>query len=177
LRQCQQLIDAESKLKAFLAGKGAPADAATQVHMADLAQQPFNRLTLTAARLYRDAFARQPRFADALRYNAACCAALAGCGHGKDVSKLTDRDRAGWRGQALDWLRSQLTRCDKALDSPNAQARAVIVQQLRHWQRDSDLAGVREKAALDKLPQTERTAWLNLWSDIAALLARASAQT
>src|SRR6516164_4182094 len=74
LRQCQQLIDAESKLKAFLAGKGAPADAATQVHMADLAQQPFNRLTLTAARLYRDAFARQPRFADALRYNAACCA-------------------------------------------------------------------------------------------------------
>jgi hypothetical protein len=43
-------------------------------------------------------------------------------------------------------------------------------QRLAHWQQDSDLAAVRDKAALAQLPEDERRAWGQLWEDVAALL-------
>jgi serine/threonine-protein kinase len=174
LGRCKQRLDADGKLQAFLAGKGAPADAAAQLQMAALAQQPFNRLYLTAARLYRDAFARGPRLADRHRYNAACAAALAGAGQGKDAAKLNDTDRALWRQHSRDWLRDELARLAKALANANAQARVEIAQELRHWQSDPDLAGVRDRTALDNLPEAESQPWLTLWTDV-ALLDRATA--
>src|SRR5262249_59377800 len=50
LGQCRQLLDAEGKLKAFLAGQGAPADAASQLVMAVVAQRPAQQLNLRAPR-------------------------------------------------------------------------------------------------------------------------------
>ena len=48
-------------------------------------------LNCAAARFYEEAFAAQPKLADDLgaahRYNAACAAALAGCGQSKDAGK------------------------------------------------------------------------------------------
>jgi hypothetical protein len=41
---------------------------------------------------------------------------------------------------------------------------------LRHWQQDPDLAGVRDAAELEKLPEAERAEWKKLWEDVAALL-------
>ena len=41
---------------------------------------------------------------------------------------------------------------------------------MKHWQQDSDLAGVRDAAALEKLPAEERAACEKLWADVAALL-------
>jgi hypothetical protein len=42
------------------------------------------------------------------RYYAACAAARAGCGRGRDAADLDDTSRAGFRRQALDWLRADL---------------------------------------------------------------------
>jgi hypothetical protein len=44
---------------------------------------------------------------------------------------------------------------------------------LRHWQKDADLAGLRDKEALAKLSAEERAACANLWADVAALLKKA----
>jgi hypothetical protein len=44
---------------------------------------------------------------------------------------------------------------------------------MRHWQTDADLAGVRDKDALDKLPEDERKQWRQFWDDVADLLRRA----
>ena len=44
---------------------------------------------------------------------------------------------------------------------------------LAYWQRDRDLAGLRDKAALAKLPEEERAAWGMLWVEVASLLQRA----
>jgi hypothetical protein len=53
---------------------------------------------------------------------------------------------------------------------------AANVQRLRqtllHWQKDTDLAAVRDPGLLHKLPEAEQVAWGNLWSRVAALLAR-----
>jgi hypothetical protein len=38
---------------------------------------------------------------------------------------------------------------------------------------DSDLAGVRDKAALTRLPATERDGWHKLWAEVTNTLARA----
>jgi hypothetical protein len=48
-----------------------------------------------------------------------------------------------------------------------------VRQRLAHWQGDADLASVRKKGALAKLPEEERKRWQKLWADVAALLARA----
>jgi tetratricopeptide (TPR) repeat protein len=180
LHRCRQLLDADGKLKAFLAGKGAPADAASLLLMAHLAQT-FNQLYVSAGRLYRDALARQPSFAAnvlvADRYDAACCAALAGCGQGKDASKLTDEQRSCWRGQALDWLRDDLAVLREKLQTDKPADRAAVQQALRHWQKDTDLAGVRDAAALAKLPADEQKAFAQLWADVAELLKKAEGKT
>jgi tetratricopeptide (TPR) repeat protein/tRNA A-37 threonylcarbamoyl transferase component Bud32 len=173
IRQCRQLLAADGKLRTFLAGKGAPADAVMQVQMADVARRPHHRLYLTSVRLYRDAFAREPSLADAHRYNAACAAALAGCGQGKDVDRLDEQQRAGLRRQALNWLRVHLTPWGTTLAKGNLQTKGAIEQQLRHWQSDGDLAGVRDRDCLAKLPEDERKQWEQLWADVETLRKKA----
>ena len=41
------------------------------------------------------------------RIEAACAAAQAGCGMGEDVAELDEAAKAGWRKQALLWLRAE----------------------------------------------------------------------
>jgi tetratricopeptide (TPR) repeat protein len=164
-RQCRQGLAVEGKLKAFLAGKGAPAEAATLVQMASVAQLPVNQFNVTAARLYRDAFARQPALAGAYHYHAARAAALAGTGQGKDAAGLADAERARWRQQALDWLRAELAALTQLLQKQPERARAVVQRAMRHWQQDADLAGVRGED-LAKLPEAQRQPWQQLWADV-----------
>jgi tetratricopeptide (TPR) repeat protein len=172
LGKCEQWLDADPKLKAYLAGKGAPADAVTLVSMASLAQQPFNRLYLIAARLYRDAFARQPQLADAHRYNAARAAALAGTGQGTDVARLDDTARAEMRSRALSRLQDDLSAHARELDSNQPGTAQQVRRKLQDRRMDADLAAVRDPDALRKLPEAEQAAWRNLWAQVDALLAR-----
>jgi tetratricopeptide (TPR) repeat protein/serine/threonine protein kinase len=167
-RLCRQRLAADAKLTEYLTGKGAPADPAAQVQVADLAQQSYRRLYLASARLYRDAFARQPTLADAHRYDAACAAALAGTGQGKDAGEVDDRQRAYWRQQALDWLLVEFA--VRSAQAKTAAGRTVVREQLGHWLKDPDLAAVRDEPSLAKLPEKEREAWRKSWADVAALL-------
>jgi hypothetical protein len=48
-----------------------------------------------------------------------------------------------------------------------------VQRTLQHWQKDTDLAGLRDKAALAKLPEAEQKAWRKLWAEVDALLRRA----
>jgi hypothetical protein len=45
-----------------------------------------------------------------------------------------------------------------------------------HWQKDDDLAGVREPAALAKLPEAERLEWQKFWKEVEALRVNAKAE-
>jgi superkiller protein 3 len=177
LRWCERWLELDDKLPAILQGKTKPTDAPERIALARLCQQ-YKHLYATAARFYAEAFADQPRLAQVLgaghRYNAACAAALAASGAGKDADKLTDEGRAGLRRQALTWLRADLAAWAQLLEKGPPQARPVVQRVLRHWQKDADLAGLRDNAALAKLPQAERQACVTLWAEVAALLARAA---
>jgi serine/threonine-protein kinase len=109
------------------------------------------------------------------RYNAACSAALAGCHQGEDATKLSESECARLRKQALDWLRADLAAWAKQVEGGKALDRTWMQQVLRHWQKDTDFDGVRDVAALAKLPEAERAEWQKLWADVAALLKKAEA--
>jgi tetratricopeptide (TPR) repeat protein/serine/threonine protein kinase len=172
LQRCQQLLGVNGKLNAFLAGKKAPTDLSSLVQMADLAQQPYKRLYVSAARLYRDAFARQPGLANVHRGNAACCAALAGTGHGNDPGSVGEMARATLRYSALCWLQDDLGAHASQVAHRQPGAAAQVRQTLLRWKMNSHLAAVRDPAALGQLPEAEQVAWHNLWAQVDALLAR-----
>src|SRR5262249_8642897 len=127
-----------------------------------------------AARLYAAAFNADPKLAgspaSARRYSAARAAALAADEKGGDAAKLDAKDRSRLRQQALDWLRDDFKIWAKLLDGDNAKARAAAQKTLQQWQRDPDLAGVRDAKALARLPEDERAAWRELWDEVAKLL-------
>jgi hypothetical protein len=112
--------------------------------------------------------------ANDIRYNAACAAALAGCGAGEDAPRLTNAERAGFRKQALDWLRADLDAWRGQLDKEPDKARPQVAQQVRHWLRDPDFNGMRGRDGLAKLPAGEWPAWQQFWADVQRLLDRAA---
>ena len=175
LRDAERLADLDTRLPKLLEGKEKPADFAECMALAQMCQD-YKHLYAASARWYAAAFALRPALADdpstGNRYNAACAAALAGCGKGKDAADLDDKERARLRKQALDWLRADLTAWRSLLDKGPEKARPAIFQQLRHWQKDDDLAGVRDKGPLARLPEAERTAWQQLWADVVKALPR-----
>jgi serine/threonine-protein kinase len=177
VRQGERMAALEGKLPAFLKGEFQPRDTAERLGLVGLCQA--KKLHATAARLSADAFAAEPRLAADLRtghrYNAACFAALAAAGQGEDAAKLDDKERAGLRKQALGWLRGDLAEYTKLSGNGPPAARPFIVQQLKHWQEDSDLAGIRDAAGLAKLPAEERAVFTQLWADVTALLKKAKA--
>jgi hypothetical protein len=147
-----------------------------QVEFAELCH--FKKHYAAAARFYRDAFTAEPKLADAVpeftRYNAACDAALTRSGRGADAEDLNESERARWGRQAVDWLRQDLDYWNKALVGGDASARLQVQQKLRHWQLDPDFSGVRGLVPLSRPPAPEREQWTSLWSDVDALLRRAS---
>jgi superkiller protein 3 len=176
-QQCQRYAALDARLLAILRGTEEPANAAEQIEFAQLCR--LKELYAAAARFYAAAFAAEPKLAEdvlaGVRYDAACAAALAGCAPGKDADKPDGKERARLRRQALDWLREDLTWWAKKLENGTAQARISARQRLQHSQSDPDLAGVRDRDGLGRLPNEEREQWERLWSDVDALLRRVSA--
>jgi hypothetical protein len=53
---------------------------------------------------------------------------------------------------------------------------ARIRRTLQHWQKDPDLAGIRDPDVVAKLRPDEQEACKKLWSDVAALLKKVEQQ-
>jgi serine/threonine protein kinase/tetratricopeptide (TPR) repeat protein len=168
VREVEQIVALEGKLPHLLQGEGQPADAAGWLALARCAR--YKKLHVAATGFYARAFAAQPERASDLdrgaRYEAACAAALAGCGQGQDAAPLDAKERARLRGQALAWLRADLALRAKQVASGRPKEREAGQAGLHSWRRDRHLAGVRDDA-LDKLPAAEREAWRKFWADVA----------
>jgi tetratricopeptide (TPR) repeat protein/serine/threonine protein kinase len=174
LSRAERLSRLEKRQPDLLAGKDRLGDNRERLDLIDLCRGQHR--FAAAARFFTEAFAAEAKLADDLtaahRYNAACSAALAAAGQGEDAGKLEAGERAQLRMRALDWLRADLTLLGKQVDSGQPGARATLQQKLRHWQQDRALAGIRDQTALNQLPVQEQKAFAQLWSDVAALLAK-----
>jgi hypothetical protein len=137
----------------------------------------YKRRYRAALQFYTKAFAEQPKLADDLqqhhRYNAACAAALLGCGQGLDADQIDDKERTRLHRQALDWLRADLVAWGQLLDKEQDKIRPGVAEAMQHWQQDKDFASVRGEV-LNQLPEAQRQPWQQMWSDVADLLNRAA---
>jgi serine/threonine-protein kinase len=175
VRQARRLVELESRLPEILHGKGRPANTDETLALADLCSG--KHLHAVSARFWQEAFQAQPALAEDKkarnRYNAACAAALAGAGQGKDEPKLDEVTKARWRKQALEWLRADLASWTKSVETASPQAKALVIQALQHWKTNPDLSGLRDEPALAKLPADEQKACRAFWSEVDALLKKA----
>jgi eukaryotic-like serine/threonine-protein kinase len=175
VRKAESLAALEGKLPEFLKGEYQAKDNTERFGLGEVCYE--KKLNHAAAGLYADAFAADPKAADDLnaghRHNAACVAALAAAGQGEDAAKLDDKERARLRKQGLDWVRADLALWTKQLDSNQPADRDWVQGWMNHWQQDPDLAGIRDQAAMVKLPEAERKEWHALWGEVDALLKRA----
>jgi hypothetical protein len=174
ISECRRLLVLDRLLRRILAGEAEPANATEGLELAWLCQQPYKRLHRTGVRLAADAFAAEPQLANDLRqqqrYNAACSAALAAAGQAEDAKTLPDKLVSALRQQALRWLRADLALYARLAEQDNPAMKKVVGQRLTHWQQDADLASVRDKDALARLPADERAAWRRLWAEVKHLL-------
>jgi serine/threonine-protein kinase len=175
VRQCRRLLELETKLAAVLAGTVRLEGPGQRLDFARICASKQRHAA--AARLFAEAFQRQPKLASDLageqRYNAACAAALAAAGKGIDAGKLDAKEKARLRGQALVWLRADLALWGKRLETGTPADRAAVRHTFQHWQRDPDLTGVRGNKALGMLPEAERAGWRKLWAEVETLLKKA----
>jgi tetratricopeptide (TPR) repeat protein len=165
--RAERLTSLALRLPAILRGDDRPADSAERLALAPIFYD--TKRHAAAARLWAEAFEADPKLAEGLpaaRYDAACAAALAGCGRGKDDPPPDQAARAELRGRALDWLRADLAQRRKQLDTGAAAARLA----LDHWRTDPDLAGVRDADSLASLSEAERALWRALWAEVDRLL-------
>jgi tetratricopeptide (TPR) repeat protein len=172
LRNLEPKLALLPRLGAVRRGEALPADADECIKLAELCQ--LKRLNRASVELYADAFAADAKLADDIhrwhRYNAACYAALAAVGRGEDAKHLPDKEQQMLRHRALAWLRADLALYAQMAERTEPEKRQFVRQQMAHWQQDSDLASVRDPAALNTLPDDERQQWRQLWDDVASLL-------
>jgi len=172
VEHCERLVALDDKLPKVLRGEANPADAREQLALASLCRA--KKLHAAEARFFKEALVAEPALVEAqsVRYNAACAAALAGCGVGEHTDTLDDAARAQWRAQALAWLRAELDGWKKQVESDDATPATAAHKMLAHSKGDPDLAGIRDEAALAKLPADEREAWRVFWAEVDSALAR-----
>jgi serine/threonine-protein kinase len=171
----ERLAALAPRLSALLNGTDRPKDVAERLVLAQICYDRERHVA--AVRFWGEALAADPKLGDdrqaGHRYNAACAAALAAAGRATGDPQPAAAAQARLRGQALDWLKAERAAWAKLLDSADAPARSVVLDTVRHWQEDSDLAGIRDPDSLAKLPEAERAAWRSFWAEVDALLARA----
>jgi tetratricopeptide (TPR) repeat protein len=169
LRAVKSQVEYDSRLQAVVAGRPDPAEGEITVFLADYCLEE-KKLPALAARLFARGFAVNPRMATAFhqyRYNAACAAALAGCGQ-SDGKALTEPERTKLREQAHAWLTADLSAWD-AERGPDA------LKTLQHWRADPDLVGIRQDADIRNLPEAEQERWRKLWYNVGQLQRRLEA--
>jgi tetratricopeptide (TPR) repeat protein len=165
-----------NRLPAILRGEEKPSGNGERLSFAELAYN--GKHYATAVRLLAEALESDPKLGDdrqaAHRYSAACDAALAAAGKGKDEPPADDAAKVKLRRQALDWLRAELTAWSQLLKSAGHQFRPKFAGTLRHWKQDPDLAGIRDDEAVARLPDAERKGWQALWADVDSLWKRST---
>jgi serine/threonine-protein kinase len=125
-----------------------------------------------SVRLYEEAFRLAPALAEnplsGNRFDAAC-AAVQTCALEREDGKKT-----ALSDQALQWIREDLAAWNRRLESGNAPLRASAVRALKRWRTESQLAAVRDAAAVSGLSATTEDGWRALWRDVDAALEHAA---
>jgi len=174
VRRCERFTKLDGILGGVRAETVTATDPVAALELAAFAQQHKN-WPHTAVRLAEKAFTSNPKLAadlsDGHRLTAARAAAAASTGRGDDAERLDSAEKTRLRKLALGWLRADLEVWKPRAANP-IRSTPDPIHELQHWLRDPDLAGLRDKDALEKLPEEERNEWSALWAEVEELINR-----
>ncbi len=172
LVHAEKLLALEKRLPGVLAGEAA--NAQDLLALADLCRR-YKKRHRDAAELYAKAFAAEPKRGEDLnephRYDGARAAAIAAASKGGDGNKLAAKEQARFRKLALDWLKQDLSAHATMLPTNPVEVEAAM----QTWQRDADLAGLRDGKELTELAADERAVCQELWVEVDRLAKQARA--
>jgi tetratricopeptide (TPR) repeat protein len=179
LAQCERMDQARQKLPAVLAGQEKPANAEEQLAVGMLCARAHRKTHAAAAvRFFTDGLAAAALNAEKhgshRRFQAACCAILAGTGASEDSKELDAAKRSDLRRQAHRWLLMDLAGMQKTIADRKPIAYPAVQYRLWHWKKDPALAAVRDPERLALLPAEEAEAWQNFWAEVEVLRKKAS---
>ena len=175
VRRAEQLVSLAGRLAAVLKGDDRPRDASEWLDLAQMCSRTERHAA--ASRFWAEALAADPALAtnpgkDHL-HEAARSAARAGTGQTADDPPASEAARIELRKQAHNWLRDDLELRSHELGTGTPAAGAAVRKVLGHWKRDPYLAGVRDRQALEALPENERVVWHKFWTEVESLDAKA----
>jgi len=172
IRSVDRQIALAARLAGVLRGEDKPSGAGETLAFARLCVG--RKLYVAAARFFTEAFAADPKLVRDRdtndRYDAACSAALAGCGKCKDNPAPDEAARTRLRRQALDWLRAELEAWNRHVATEGSRVSENFQFYVGQYRSDGDLAGVRDPEALAKLPEEEQKAWRAFWAEVDSAL-------
>src|SRR5262249_4708688 len=124
IRETEGAVALAKRLPDVLNGTDKPKNAAEGLAFAGMCY--YKTHYAAATRLYGGALGADPKLAEdrqkQARYNAACAAALAAAGKGKDETAPDDNAKARLRGQSRSWLKAELVAWNKVLETGPTQA-------------------------------------------------------
>lgn len=172
IKRVENWLVIEPKLQQLIAQETKPAGDLERLDVAELCR--IKKYYRAAAQFSAEALQNAPELGNNIgrqhRYLAACHAALAATRPGADNVEMSASEQAVLRRNAIDWLRADLDAWSQVIAGGDAPAIARARTQLRHWWQDSDLAGIRDDAALSRIPPDEQADWRRFWSAAAGLL-------
>jgi serine/threonine-protein kinase len=173
--EAERMLEISKRLRAILQGRDKPRNDRERLTFAQMAHG--QQLFAAASRLWTEAMESDPKLVDDRevqpRYNAACAAALAAAGQGKDEPPLDEAAKVRWRKQAIEWLKADLAAWAKIVEQGSPQEKQAVAPMLQHWKADPDLASLREADAVAKLNAEDQRACRAVWSEVGALLEKA----
>lgn len=172
LALCERLLAIQSSSPEVIAGSRRPALALDQLTIAQWYGTHTNRPAASVS-LYVEAFASKPSLPDDLaaanRRLAATAAVVASAGGGGDAKNLDQETRRQMRERALAWLVVERDALVSAANGGASGARSTAGSVAREMLRSQSLASVRDKEALDRLPEDERVGWESVWESLRTL--------
>ena len=178
IADCEHLLAMESLLNDVLKGTKQPRNSVERIELARVAN--LRGRHAESVKLAAEAVAKEPAAADPgkspIRHYAAACAALAGAGEGREKQAIDEKLTASWRNQAFEWLQADLTFWNKQIETGRADKYLAIKQNLERWKIDSDLAGIRDQKALERLSEDERKKFQAFWDEVNKALGRVLAR-
>jgi eukaryotic-like serine/threonine-protein kinase len=167
VRRAERLVALLGRLPSILRGDEKPSDNLEQLQFAGVAYRANQ--PVPAARLFAEALSADPTLAEDMtaqnRYTGACAAALAAAGKGVNNPPTDEAQRARWRRQAVEWLWADLAFWTKqAAGKPEVKRRVARI--LLRWKSEASLAGIRDEAAVNRLPEGEQKACRALWGEV-----------
>lgn len=168
VKDCELLVEMDRKAVDALGGRLETKDATELFKLGAFCRLDKGHV-VAAAKLYARGLEMDIQPPPELRgtdlLNAALAAAEAAGGKGRDALKLTEVERDHWSKQALQWLHAAHAHWAKRLEEGTPAEKAVIVKLLGFWQRNPELALVRDR---------EGPAAQALWADVGVLLKKSN---